>query len=335
MQQRLEDTQIILKETTMSSEKGKILITGGTGFVGKHLQEELRKRGANFFAFGKRDFNLSEREQAEAVFKKNPDADSILHLACYQAAGEFPAKHTGDQFFINNLIHTHVLEAWRKFIPHAKFIGIGSSCAYPSDAPVLTEDNLFSGPIHGSVYSYAFTKRLLCTGILAYNDQFKLDGTYLIPATMFGEHDDFHVTTAHVPGALMGKFVRAVREGLPTVEVWGDGTQIRDFMDVKEFVRVLLELLPRCHRDVLNVGPGGGRTIKELALTISQAAGFQGQIKFNPTAYVGIKEKFIVTTKLRQNYGLEVNSDLSPGIQRTVKWLAASYDQWKDRRKFP
>lgn len=313
---------------------GKILITGATGFVGKHLQEELRKRGANFYAFGKRDFDLSVREQAEAVFKKHSDAETILHLACYQAAGEFPAKNTGSQFFINNLIHTHVLEAWHKFIPRAKFIGIGSSCAYPSDAPVLTEDKLFSGPIHGSVYSYAFTKRLLCTGILAYNDQFKLNGSYLMPATMFGEHDDFHTDTAHVPGALVARFVRATKENSPEVEVWGDGTAVREFMDVKEFVKVLLDLVPRIDREILNVGPGCGKTIKELALTISRAANYQGKVIFNPNRYVGVKEKFMNTDKLASKYGVRVSAELEPGISRTAKWYSENYAALKDRKKF-
>jgi GDP-L-fucose synthase len=312
----------------------KFLITGGTGFLGKHLQEELRKRGANFFAFGKRDFDLTVREQAEAVFAAHKDSEIILHLASYQAAAEFPAKHTGEQFFINNLIHTNVLEAWRKFIPRAKLIGIGSSCAYPSDAPVLTEDKLFSGPIHGSVYSYAFTKRLLCTGLLAYNDQYKLNGTYLMPATMYGEHDDFHADTAHVPGALVARFVRATKENLPEVEVWGDGTAIREFMDVKEFVRVLLDLAPRCDRDILNVGPGCGKTVRELALTISKAAGYQGKVVFNPSRYVGVKEKFMNTDKLAAKYGIHVDAGLSAGIQRTVSWYAANYPALKEKRKF-
>lgn len=313
---------------------GKILITGATGFVGRHLQEELRKRGANFFAFGKRDFDLSVREQAEAVFKQHSDAELILHLACYQAAGEFPAKHTGDQFFINNLIHTHTLEAWRKFLPRAKFIGIGSSCAYPSDAPVLTEDKLFSGPIHGSVYSYAFTKRLLCTGILAYNDQFKLNGSYLMPATMFGEHDDFHADTAHVPGALVARFVRATKENLPEVEVWGDGTAVREFMDVKNFVSVLLDLAPRIDREILNIGPGCGKTIKELALTISRAANYPGKVVFNPNRYVGVKEKFMNTDKLASKYGVQVSAELEPGMRRTAAWYSENYAALKDRKKF-
>jgi GDP-L-fucose synthase len=314
--------------------KGKILVTGGTGFVGKHLQEELRRRDIPFFAFSRREFDLTERAQAEAVFASHTDATAIIHLASYQAAGDFPAKHPAEQFFVNNLIHTHMLEAWRKHLPRAKLVAIGTSCAYPSSALCPTEDKYLDGAIHGSVYSYAFTKRLLYTGICAYNDQFKLDGTYLIPATMYGEYDDFHPATAHVPGALMGKFVRAVHEGLPTVEVWGDGTQVRDFVDVNEFVRVVLDLVPRCHRDILNVGPGCGKSIKELALTICQAAGFQGEVRFNPSAYVGIKEKFIDAGKLRQAYGLQVNDALAPGIQRTVKWLAANFDEWKDRQKF-
>ena len=313
---------------------GKILITGGTGFVGKHLQEELRKRGVPFFAFAKSQFDLTVREQAEAVFAAHKDAETIFHFASYQAAGEFPARHTGDQFLVNNLINTNVLEAWRKFIPGAKLIGIGSSCAYPSDAPVLTEDKLFSGPIHGSVYSYAFTKRLLCTGILAYNDQYKLNGTYLMPATMYGEHDDFHADTAHVPGALVARFVRATKENLPEVEVWGDGTAIREFMDVKEFIRVLLELAPRCDRDILNVGPGCGKTVKELALTISQSADFKGKVVFNASRYVGIKEKFMNTGKLTARYGIRVDAELPAGIQRTVSWYAANYPALKDKRKF-
>jgi GDP-L-fucose synthase len=298
------------------------------------LQAELRRREIPFFAFSRREFDLTVRAQAEAVFAAHADAATIIHLASYQAAGDFPAKHPAEQFFVNNLIHTHVLEAWRRHLSRAKLIAIGTSCAYPSSALTLTEDKFLDGAIHGSVYSYAFTKRLLYTGICAYNDQFKLDGTYLIPATMYGEYDDFHPATAHVPGALMGKFVRAVREGLPTVEVWGDGTQVRDFVDVKEFVHVLLELVLRCHRDILNVGPGAGKSIRELALTICRAAGFQGEVRFNPTAYVGIKEKFIDAGKLGQAYGLQVNNALEPGIQRTVKWLAANYGEWKDRQKF-
>jgi GDP-L-fucose synthase len=312
----------------------KVLITGGTGFVGKHLQEELARRGIPFFAFGRRQFDLTRWEQAEAVFKKNQDPDLILHLASYQAAGEFPGKHTAEQFFINNLIHNHALEAWRKFIPHAKFIGIGASCAYPSAAQAMTEDKIFDGAIHGSVFAYGATKRLLYTGMLAYNDQFKLNGSYVIPAAMFGEHDDFDETTAHVPGALVARFVRAVKMNLPEVEIWGDGSQVRDFMDVKDFVRSLLDVAPKMERDIVNLVSGHGKTVKELALTVSEAAGFRGKMFFNANRYTGAKEKFLDATKLREKYKMEIPHELAPGLRRTVEWYAKNFETVKDRRKF-
>jgi GDP-L-fucose synthase len=312
----------------------KVLITGGTGFVGKHLQTELAQRGVPFFAFGRRQFDLTRREQAEAVFKNNQDADLILHLASFQAAGEFPGKHTAEQFFVNNLIHNHALEAWRKFIPQARLIAVGASCAYPSAAQGMTEDKFFEGAIHGSVYSYGATKRMLYTGILAYNDQFKLNGSYVIPAAMFGEDDDFNESTAHVPGALVARFVRAVRMNLPEVEIWGDGSQVRDFMDVKDFVRGLIELAPRLDRDIVNLVSHGGKTVKELALAVCEAAGYRGKVVFNANRYTGAKEKFLDATKLREKYGMVISGDLAPGIRRAVEWYSKNYEAVKDRRKF-
>jgi len=312
----------------------KVLITGGTGFVGKHLQLELVRRGIEHFAFGRRQFDLTKWEQAEAVFQKNADADLILHLASFQAAGEFPGKHTAEQYFVNTLIHSHTLEAWRKFIPHAKLITVGASCAYPSAALGMTEDKFFEGAIHGSIYSYGATKRMLYTGILAYNDQFKLNGSYIVPAAMYGEDDDFDEATAHVPAALVGRFVRAVKTNAPEVEILGDGSQVRDFMDVKDFVNGLLDLAPQLERDLVNLVPHGGKTVKELALTVCEAAGYRGEVVFNANRYTGAKEKFLDATKLREKFGMVVNGDLKPGIRRTVEWYFKNYESVKDRRKF-
>jgi len=312
----------------------KILITGGTGFVGKHLQEELKERQIPYLVFAKRDYDLTVKEQAEAVFSANSQVGLIIHLASFQAAGDFPAKHPAEQFHLNNLIHTNVLEAWRKFAPQAKMVAVGSSCGYPSRETTLTEDKFLDGNIHGSVYSYAFTKRLLYTGVRAYNDQYGLNGSYLIPPTLFGEYDDFNVETAHVCGALIAKFVRAVREDLPEVEIWGDGTQIREFMYVKDFVRALLYLAEKCNQDIVNVGPGEGVSIKDLSHLIRNASGYNGRLFFNPDRYVGVKEKFLNADRLQEKYNLKISNDLSQGMERTVSWAFQNFDGIKDKRKF-
>jgi GDP-L-fucose synthase len=312
----------------------KILITGGTGFVGRHLQEGLSARGIEFVASGRREFDLTRSDHADALFSANRDADTIIHLACYQAAADFPAKHPGAQLAINTLIHTNVLEAWRRHLPHARFIGMGSSCAYPSDLDSLTEDRLMDGAIHGSVYAYAFTKRFLHTGLLAYNDQYGLNGSYIIPPTLFGEHDDFHVSTAHVVGALIGKFVHAAKDGAPSVEIWGDGSQVREFLYVKDFVDALITLVPQLHRQVLNVAPGEGMSIRRLAESIARASGFKGALAYDPSRYVGVKEKFLNTSKLQSAFALKLAVDIDHGIDRTVAWYAAHADVLRHREKF-
>ena len=198
----------------------------------------------------------------------------------------------------------------------------------------MTEDKIFDGAIHGSVYAYGATKRLLYTGILAYNDQFKLNGSYVIPAAMFGENDDFDEATAHVPAALIARFVRAVKMNLPEVEIWGDGSQVRDFMDVKDFVArpagPRAETGPR-HRQ------SGFRPRQDrqgTGVDHQRSRRLSRKVFFNANRYTGAKEKFLDATKLREKYGMEIPHDLAPGIRRTVEWYSKNYEAVKDRRKF-
>lgn len=311
-----------------------VLLTGGTGFVGSHLCEELDSRGIAYAAFATAEYDLTLAPEADAAFRDHPNASLVLHLASFQAAGEFPARFPADQFHANHLIHANVLRAWRTHLPAARLVALGASCAYPATAACLVEDGLLDGALHGSVASYAATKRALLIGIQAYNNQYGLDGSYLIPPTLFGERDDFHPDTAHVVGALIGRMVRATREGTPSVEIWGDGTQVREFLYVRDFVAALVELAARCRRDVLNVGPGHGTSIRELAETIREVVGYRGGLSFNPGRYTGIGKKVLDTTRLSSRYGTTLASDIRPGIERTVTWYQENYERLKDRRKF-
>ncbi len=312
----------------------KVLVTGGTGFVGWHLARELEKEGIEFVLFSRKDLDLTYREETLAFFGKHRDSDAVIHLASFHAGGTFPQENPGSQFMVNSRMHLNVLEAWKEKMPGAKLIAVGSSCAYPDREPPYEEDMYMEGAIHGSVYAYAFTKRLLFTGIKALGDQFGLNGNFLIPATMYGEHDDFSEETAHVCGALIGRFVKAGKTGMEKVEVWGDGEQERDFMDVKEFVRVLVRLIPRLERETLNIGPGKPTRIKDLAFMIAEAAGYEGEIYFNREKYTGVKRKYISSRKLNEKYGLKVSSDHFAGIKRTTDWYSKTFESLKNKKKF-
>lgn len=312
----------------------KVLITGGTGFVGRHLREALDARSVPYVAFSSRECDLTDGAQADAMFAAHVDAKVVIHLACRQAAGEFPAKHAAELFTVNTRIHVNVLAAWRRHVPHARMFAIGASCGYPTGEELLREERFLEGNIHDSVYAYAMTKRLLFVGIRAYRDQYGLKGSYLIPATMFGEHDDFHADTGHVCAALIEKFVRAVQEGHPEVEIWGDGSQVRDFMDVKDFVRALLHLIPRCDDEILNVGPGVGTSIRTLAEIIGSAAGFMGRYRYNPERYVGAQSKVMNASRVVRKWNWTIPADLAPGITRTVQWYARQRAAGEPRPKF-
>lgn len=302
----------------------KILITGGTSFVGKNLTQRLTNLGAEHFVFGSKDYDLTKKEDADKVMQeKGVDYDFIIHMAALQAAADWPIHNTGIQFHVNNLIHLNTLEAWRKYQPKAKFIGVGSSCSFPGDIPVLSEEDVDKGPLHPSVYSYGLTKKLLNVGIKAYKDQYKLEGTMPIFATLYGPNDDFDIKTAHVVGALIAKFANAKNKGDREVEIWGDGTQTRELIYVEDQVNGLLMAAQYYEGDLINMGTGIETTIKELAETIKEVSSFKGDITYNPNRFVGVKRKVLNIEKAKKEFGWTIKNKmhtLEQGLKRTIEW---------------
>ncbi len=317
--------------------RGPVIVTGASGFVGQHLMPRLRSLGIEAHGVSSKDCDLTDLQATLAWFQGQATAEHLIHLASFQAAGDFPAKNPGSQLDRNTRIHTNVLEAWRQICPQARLTAVGTSCAYTDsdDGKPYQEKDYMEGAVHGSVYAYAMTKRLLYTGIQAYNDQYGLNGSFLIPATMFGEFDDFHTDTAHVCGALINRFSRAAREGEAVVEVWGTGQQVRDFMDVEDFVEVLIQLLPQMNRATLNIGPGVGTSIEKLATMIGRCCGFAGEIRFDADRYEGVKTKVIDCSQLHDLYAQEVSNELQPGLLRTANWYRRNYADYQDKIKFP
>ncbi len=302
----------------------KVLITGGTSFVGKNLTEMLSQLDAEYFTFHSKEFNLTRGEEADKVMQaQGKKYDFIIHMAALQAAADWPMHHTGVQLYTNSLIHVNTLEAWRKYQPQAKFIGVGSSCSFPGDIPVLAEEDVDKGPLHPSVYAYGATKKLLGVGIKAYKDQYGLKGTMPIFATLYGPHDDFKLETAHVVSALIAKFVKARNNNEKEVEVWGDGTQTREVIYVKDQLTGLLMAAQDYEGDLLNIGTGQEITVRELAETIKKVSGFEGDIVYNTDKFVGVKRKVLNIEKAKREIGWTVKNklhSLEEGLAKTIEW---------------
>jgi len=302
----------------------RILITGGTGFMGKNLMERLDGLGSQYFIFGSGDFDLTNPDNAERAMKEEDvKYDFIFHLAAFQHAGDWPMHHTGIQFLVNSQIHLNTLEAWRKHQPQAKFVGAGSVCSFPGSASVLSEDDHDNGPLHESVYSYGFTKKLLGAGIRAYKDQYGLRGTMPVFATLYGPHDDFDLETAHVVAALTRKFIGAKETGLPEVEVWGDGTASRELIYVQDQIDGLLMASRHYEGDLINVGSGEETTIRDLAETIKGIVGFDGSIFYNADRFVGVERKVSDIKRAEREFGWTLENRmhiLEEGLTKTIDW---------------
>ncbi|MFH1802099.1 MAG: NAD-dependent epimerase/dehydratase family protein [archaeon] len=313
--------------------KGKnVLITGGTSFVGKNLTKKLDALGATYFTFGSSKYDLTKKDDAEKAFQTGK-YDFVIHMAALQHAADWPMHHTAEQFYVNGLIQINSLEAWRKFQPDAKMIAVGSSCCYPGKIPRLKEEDIDQGDLHDSVYAYGATKRLLGIGLRAYADQHKnLRGIMPMFATLYGPYDDFDLKTAHVVGALVAKFCDAKKESLPSVEVWGGGTQTRELIFIEDQIDGLLMAAQHFEGDpssycgqIINIGAGKEISIKDLAETIKKVSGYSGEIVYNTNKFVGVKNKVLDITKAKNEIGwTEKNKmhTLEEGLKKTIDWYS-------------
>lgn len=306
-----------------------VIVTGGTGFIGGALAARLRTlvpAGEKVFAVGSGDVDLVNREDALRWFERIHwvnDVSHVFHLAAVYKAGGWPASHPGTQFHANMGINLAVLEGWKRFFPRARLTSVVSYCMYPDHDRPHPESELWGTEPEPYLFSYAFTKKALLIGQRAYCQEFGLQASALVLPTVYGPRDDFS-ETSHVMGALIGKFVRAAESGAPEVEVWGDGTQEREFIHVNDLLDGLLEVSSRAKvTEVLNLGVGGCEPIGRLAATIAGLAGYRGKIVFNSDRFVGALRRVMDSARITQELGWRPRVSLAEGIASSIAWYRA------------
>lgn len=299
----------------------KILMTGGTSFLGKNFQKIAIDIGFDLDVFGT-NYNLTDYNKAKKVFDVSKKYDYIIHAAALQGAADWPLKHRGEQFYVNSLIHVNTLELWKNYQNQATFIGIGSSCSYPGDIKKISENDYWNGKLHESVETYGFTKKMISVGIEAYKKQYSLKGTTVIFATLFGPHDEFNPEKSHVVAALIKKFVDAKINKSPFVEVWGDGSQTRECIFVDDQIKGLL-LVRDCNLPIINIGSGIEISLKDLAKKIKKICQYDGDIIFNTNKFIGVKNKVLDISISKQMFGWTTDiklNDFDQSLLTTINW---------------
>ena len=307
----------------------RAIVTGGTGFVGTALVEELRRRypDAEIVPVGTAIVDMADEAAWFAWLETlGGEVDHLFHLAALYKAGDWPVHHPATQFNVNMKINVNALEGWRRFLPQARLTSVLSYCMYPSTENAHPEEELFGHEPEDYLFAYALTKKAMLIGQRAYRQEYGLDSASVVLPTVYGPGDSF-AENSHVVGALIGKFVRAARDGTSEVEVWGDGSQEREFLYVGDAVDGLIRVSLESREPVLNLGMGDAQSIARLAEWIRGAADFEGQIRYNHNRFVGVRTRKLDVSRIRDTLGWTAPTSLTEGIAKTVAWYRDSLER--------
>jgi GDP-L-fucose synthase len=290
----------------------RTLVTGATGFLGKHLVAALRQDGHDVIALSSRDADLTDPASLDRF---DQPVDTIWHLAAWTQAGDFCLRHPAEQWVINQGLNTTILDWWHRVQPQAKLVAIGTSCSY-APGERLSEDRYLVGEPVPELYAYGMTKRMLLVGLRAMQAQYGHRWLYLVPSTLFGPGYHDPSKQRHFIFDVIDKVLAAKREN-GGVTLWGDGHQRRELIFVGDFVRAARRLAEKADYEVVNIGSGEEQSIRWYADLVSALVGYDAsRIQYDTTRYVGVRSKQLVIEKLRA---------LLPGFQLTP--LAAALEQ--------
>lgn len=299
----------------------KILVTGSTGFLGKHFIQFLHKNYPDqfeIFESNTQKNNLLGYSSLLYTFN-NISLDYIFHFASYTKAGDWCLKHTGDQWLINQQINTNIVNFWQSYQPQAMFIGIGTSCSYGDDWR-KDEQNYLTYEPESSLYTYAYTKRMLYLGLEAMKKQYKMNYCYFVPSTLYGTQ--FTENDNHFIYDIVRKVYDAKYNYNSDVEMWGNGFAKRELTWVKDFIKLMLEVvfkIPDRHNSIINIASGQEYSIYHYYKHICELFDYPiSKIKGNPEKYTGMKyNKLIITLPEIKEFKYK---PLEEGLSELVKY---------------
>lgn len=312
----------------MDWRKKRMVITGGAGFLGRHVVAQFQRSGyENLFVPRRTDFDLShEKDIRRLLTQQQPEI--ILHLAA-QVGGIGANRRNPGSFLYNNLIMgAQLIELSRQFGVQ-KFVQIGTICCYPKFTPVpFRETDLWNGYPEETNAPYGLAKKLLIVQLQAYQQQYAFQGVNLLVVNLYGPHDNFDLETSHVIPALIRKFVEARERGDREVLLWGTGRPSREFLYVEDAARAIHLATERLDTpEPVNIGSGQEISIAALAEMIALKTGFTGTIRYDADKPDGQPRRCLDVRRARQLFAFEATTPLSEGLDRTIAWYLASRDQ--------
>lgn len=312
--------------------KGKrIVVTGATGFLGRHLLSILRQRyGVEHVAgLSSRDYDLLNPVEVRRMFLETKP-QVVVHLAAYSggigANREFPA----DFYYRNTMLTALVFhEAASQRV--VKMLYPMGGCSYPGNAKSpIDESQMWNGFPQVESAPYSCAKKMGLIASDSYRRQYGLNSTVIVPGNMYGEYDNFHPRDSHVVPAMIRRFYEAGQTGAPDITLWGTGRPVRDFVYAGDVAATIPWFLENdSENGPVNISTGTATSIRELAELVKAVTGYEGGIKWDSTKPDGQMHKVFDVRKLH-SLGLSCPTPLMEGLRRTTEWLVRNYQSRGD-----
>ena len=307
------------------SHNDRILITGGAGFLGGFVIDNLKRRGyTNIATFRRKEYDVTVESEVERLYKDFKPA-VVMHLAAEVGGIGANRDNPGRFFFANMSMGMHLIEHARR-VGVKKFVQTGTICAYPNMTPIpFKEENLWDGFPEVTNAPYGIAKKALLMMCQAYRQQYGMNAIYLLPVNLYGPRDNFHLHSSHVIPALIRKCVEARKRGDAKITAWGTGSASREFLYVEDCAEGLVSAMEKYESpEPMNLGSGREITIKDLTQLVAKLAKFDGDIVWDSTKPDGQPRRCLDVSRAEQAIGFRAQTTLEDGLRKTIEWFEAN-----------
>ncbi|MGB7056579.1 MAG: GDP-L-fucose synthase [Geitlerinemataceae cyanobacterium] len=314
-------TDLDLKEKT-------ILVTGGAGFLGRQVVEQLHEAGANpdlITVVRSRDRNLCLMENCQDVVVGQ---DIVIHLAAHVGGIGLNREKPAELFYDNLMMGAQLIHAAYQ-AGVEKFVCVGTICAYPKFTPLpFKEDDLWNGYPEETNAPYGIAKKALLVQLQAYRQQYGFKGIYLLPVNLYGPEDNFHPNSSHVIPALIHKVYEAQKNGEKQLPVWGDGSPTREFLYSTDAARgIVMATQLYDDSEPVNLGTNSEISIRNLVELICELMEFEGEIVWETDKPNGQPRRCLDTERAKQAFGFTAEMEFKQGLKNTIDWYRQHADK--------
>ncbi|GAB4381170.1 MAG: GDP-L-fucose synthase [Elainellaceae cyanobacterium] len=307
--------------TSLDLTNQRILVTGGAGFLGRQVIEQLTLAGADpnkITVPRSRECDLRVMENCQRAADQQ---DIIIHLAAHVGGIGLNREKPAELFYDNLMMGTQLIHAAYQ-AGVTKFVCVGTICAYPKFTPVpFREDDLWNGYPEETNAPYGVAKKALLVQLQSYRQQYGFDGIYLLPVNLYGPEDNFDPRSSHVIPALIRKVYEAQQRGDKQIPVWGDGSPTREFLYSTDAARgIVMGTQLYSNSEPVNLGTGEEISIKDLIELICELMGFDGDIAWETDKPNGQPRRCLDTQRAKQEFGFVAEVDFRQGLKNTIDW---------------